>query len=148
MKSFAKIGLALALALTMAASTAHAQTDSAAPGASSTSTNKPVKPKAHGKRYAGTIESVDADGKTITVVSTSGTTKTYEVTSKTRIKKNGQPATLGDIVKGDKVSGTSHEDPEDSTKLIASTVTIGPIRKSAPPASTPPASAAPADSSK
>lgn len=145
MKSLTRICLALATALALSAYTAHAQTDSAAPGAS-TSTNKPVspKPRAKGKPYAGTIDSVDKDAKTITVLSSSGTSKTYEITSKTRIKKDGQPATLDEINKGDKVRGMSHADPEDSSKWIATTVNIGNVKKT----TTAPVSPSAPDSSK
>ena len=137
MKSIAKVCLAVVTALTLAAYTAHAQADSTP--ISTTSTNKPVsaKPKSRGKPYSGTIDSVDNDGKTITVLSTSGTSKTYKVTSKTRIKKDGEPATLADLSKGEKVRGVSHE--TDSGDLVASTVNVGQMKKPSAPAATAPA---------
>jgi hypothetical protein len=139
MKSIAKICLVLLTAVTMAALTTNAQTNS-----TESSTNTPpaaAKPKP--KRYMGKIDSVDNDAKTITITSASGVTQTIHISSKTRIKKDGEPATFADATVGEKVRGTERQD--DAGNWTASTVNIGepkPKPAPAPPAAAP---AAPAD---
>jgi Cu/Ag efflux protein CusF len=122
----------LLTAATLAAFTTQAQTDS-------TATNKPpvaAKPKA--KRYVGKIAGVDSDAKTITISLDSGKSQTLHVTSKTRIRKDGQPATLADVTVGQRVAGGYHED--ESGNLVANTIAIGqPKPKAAPPAASAPA---------
>lgn len=118
--------LVLLTALALAATTANAQTNS-------TSTNAPAaKPKMKSTRYAGTIASVDAAAKTITVTLASGATETLSITSKTKIKKDGEPATLADAAAGQKVKGSSHKN--DAGDWVATTVNIGETKKAAPPA--------------
>src|SRR5271168_1049112 len=131
MKRIAKICLVLLTAMTMAAVTANAQTNSM-----ETCTNTPpaaAKPKP--KRYIGKIDSVDAAAKTITFTTASGVTQTIHITSKTRIRKDGQPATFDDATVGEKIRGTERElTPGEWT---ASTVSIGePKPKPAPAAAT------------
>ncbi|MGP8200125.1 MAG: hypothetical protein ACLQU4_11560 [Limisphaerales bacterium] len=130
MKSFAKICLVLLTAATMAAFTAQAQTDS--------TTNKPpaaAKPRA--KRYIGKVASIDNEGKTITVALDSGKSQTLHITSKTRFRKAGEPATMADVTVGERVSGGYHED--ESANWVANTVNIGqPKPKAAPPAASAP----------
>lgn len=129
MKSLTKTCLALLAALALSAFTAKAQTD--ASSSTSTSTNKPAattKAK-RGKQYAGKITAVDKDAKKITFALPGGTTHTVEVTSKTKIFKNGQPATLDDATVGEHVSGTYRLD--DSENWVASTVRIGLGKKKA-----------------
>jgi hypothetical protein len=75
------------------------------------------KPKAgpfHGKLVA-----VDKMGKTITVGK-----RTFLVTSDTKLKKAGTPATLDDAVVGEEVSG--YVKPTEDGKLVATTVNFGP----------------------
>ena len=120
MKSFAKIGVVLLAALTLAAFSTNAQTN-----APSSSTNKapaaPAKPK--GKKYAGTIASVDKDAKTITITLASGASQTIHISSKTRITKDNEPGVFADAVVGQKVRGTERQD--DSGNWVASTMNIG-----------------------
>jgi hypothetical protein len=140
--SFAKICLVLLTAVIMAAFTTNAQTNS-----SETSTNMPpAKPKLKSKRYAGKVDSVDSNVKTITFTSASGVTQTFHITSKTRIKNEGEPATFADVAAGLKIFGAEHKD--DSGDWVATTVNIGePKKKAAPPAASAPAdSTAPAAS--
>ena len=128
MKSFAKICLVLLTALTLTAFSANAQTNSAP-----ASTNKPAgaatKPKATSKPYAGTVASVDSAAKTFTI--------TLHMGSKTKIKKDGEPATSEDIVVGQRVRGYEHKD--EAGTLVATTVNIGEKKKAAAaaPATTP-----------
>jgi hypothetical protein len=135
MKSFAKICLVLLTAVTMAAFTAQAQTNAMPSG-----TNKPpaaAKPRV--KRYAGKIASVDKDAKTITITLANGTSQTIQITSNTKIKKDGQPGTFADAVAGQKVRASEHQD--DSGNWVATTVNIGEPKPSAPPAAPAPPAA-------
>ena len=76
---------------------------------------KPPKPGPfHGK-----LASVDKVAKTITVGK-----RTFQITSETKIKKAGKPATLEDGVVGDAVSG--YVKPTNDGKLVATTVSFGP----------------------
>jgi hypothetical protein len=139
MKSFAKICLVLVTAVTMAAFTTLAQTNTAPAG-----TNQPpapAKPKA--KRYVGKIAGVDNDAKTISITLASGDSQTLHITSKTRIRKDGQPATLADATVGLRAVGAEHQD--DSGDWVATTVNIGEAKPKAatPPAATPPPAANP-----
>ena len=59
------------------------------------------------KSVAGVVAAVDNDGKTITLKNHD---KPFSVTSKTRISKEGQPATLSDIMAGDKVTLRARDD--------------------------------------
>jgi hypothetical protein len=115
-------------AFVIAGLAANAQTDSTA-----TSTNTPPAPAKHhaGKRYMGNVTSVDSEAKTVTFSMTSGKTHTIHVTSKTKIKKDGEPATLADATAGLKISGSYHLD--DSQNWVASTLNIGETKKKATP---------------
>ena len=136
MKSFAKICLALITAVTLAATTGHAQTDST----SGTNKAASVPPKPKAKRYAGKIDSVDKDAKTVTITSARSGSQTLHITSKTRIMKDGEPATLEDAAAGLRASGSERQD--DSGNWVATTLNIGQTKKPAAPAApstTPPA---------
>lgn len=133
MKTLAKFWVAIVAALTLAAFTAQAQTNT-----TTTSTNTPsatAKPKPKGKRYSGKITKVDSDAKTITFSMASGTSHTVHITSKTKIKKDNEPATLADAAEGLQVSGTYRAD--DAGDWQASTVNIGQTKAKA--TTTPPA---------
>ena len=54
----------------------------------------------HGTPFHGTVGSLDTNAKTLTVGG-----QTFDITSKTKITSNGEPATLADGVPGEKVSG-------------------------------------------
>lgn len=116
-------------AVTMAAFTTSAQTDSSTSTTPSTpGATAPAKPKTKGKRYNGKIASVDADAKTITFTMASGTSHVVHITSKTKIKKDGEPATLEDAKVGEHISGQEHQDGDN---WIATTVNIGQAKKKA-----------------
>jgi hypothetical protein len=78
----------------------------------------PAKPKRHGLVFRGTVSLVDTNAMTFTVGK-----RTFNITSETRITKNGEPATLEDIAVGDKVGGAYKKD--DDGKLNATTVRDG-----------------------
>ena len=86
----------------------HEAGQEAAPGAK----KKGVTP------FHGNLASVDTAASTLTVGST-----TINVTSETKITKNGKPATLADLTVGEKISG-AYKKSEDG-KNNATTVRVG-----------------------
>jgi len=79
----------------------------------------PAKPKKHeGLVFRGTVSAIDAKAMTLTVE-----TRTFVITSETKILKDGQPATLDAGVVGQPVSG-AYKKTEDG-KLVATTVHFG-----------------------
>ena len=74
--------------------------------------------------FHGNLAAVDQTGKTISVGK-----RTFQITSETKIKKEGKPATLKDGVVGEEVSG--YVKPNDAGKLVATTVNFGPKPKTA-----------------
>ncbi len=80
---------------------------------------EPAKPKKHeGNVFRGTVSAVDAKAMTLTVGK-----RTFEVTSETKITKDGKPAILSDIAVGDKVGGAYKK--TDDGKLAATTINDG-----------------------
>src|SRR5206468_6545155 len=69
--------------------------------------------------FHGKLVAVDSAAKTITVGK-----RTFQITSETKLKKDGKPATLDAGVVGEVVSGYVKTSPEG--KLMATTVTFGP----------------------
>lgn len=92
------------------------------------STNAPAAqtpaPKKHGLPFHGKVATVDANAMNFTVG-----TMTIEVSSATKIMKDGKPATFSDITVGEMVSGSYKKD--DAGKLNASLVRIGAPKKAA-----------------
>jgi hypothetical protein len=78
--------------------------------------------KKHGATFKGKVSAVDATAMTVTVAS-----KTYNITSETKITKDGKPATLADVVVDDTVGGTYKTDA--SGKLNALTLRDGVKKK-------------------
>jgi Domain of unknown function (DUF5666) len=96
----------------------HAQDEStnAPPTADQTA---PAKHKKHSSLvFRGTVSAMDTNAMTFTVGK-----RTFNITSETKITKNGQPAILGDIAVGDKVGGAYKKD--DDGKLNATTIHDG-----------------------
>lgn len=92
------------------------------------STNAPATtpaPKKKSLPYHGKVASVDAQAMTFTV----GTT-TINVTSRTKITKDGEPGVFADITVGETVRGAYKKD--DDGKYNASSVRIGAAKKPAP----------------
>jgi len=69
--------------------------------------------------FHGTLNAVDKTAKTITVGK-----QTFQITSETKITKNGKPATLDEGVVGEEIGG--YVKPTDDSKLTASSVRFGP----------------------
>lgn len=90
----------------------------------------PAKPKA--TAFHGKLSAVDTSAKTITVEYKTQPKRTIEITSDTKIMKDGKPATLADGVVGEDVHG-SYATGADG-KLMAKAVSFGkgPAKKPAP----------------
>ncbi len=69
--------------------------------------------------FRGVVAEVDKNGKVVTV----GTLK-IEITSETKLNKDGKPAVLDDVAAGDQVTG-SYRRAEDG-KLTGITINVGP----------------------
>ena len=69
--------------------------------------------------FHGNLAEVDQVAKTIKLGKS-----VYQITSETKITKNGKPATLGDGVVGEPVSG--YAIPAEDGKMAAKTVSFGP----------------------
>ena len=79
----------------------------------------PAKPKKHDiQPFRGKLSAVDTNAKTLTVG-----TLTLQITSDTKITKDGQPATLSDGVVGEPVGGVYKKTPDG--KLNALSVHFG-----------------------
>jgi len=120
--------LALAVALIGTPSVIRAQdaaTNAVAPSTDPTaaSADAPAKKHKAGTPFKGTIEAVDTTANTITVDKV-----TYSVTEKTKIKKNGQAATLADLTVGTKVHGFAKK-AKGSDTLTATTIEVGGKKK-------------------
>lgn len=102
--------------------------------------NAPAAPaKAKATAFRGKLAKVDASAKTITVENKSKGDRTIEITSETKITKDGKPATLSDGVVGEPVSGSYIEGSDG--KMAAKAVKFGAAKsKKAASAANPPAS--------
>jgi len=90
-----------------------------APATPEQKSEAPVKHKKHDHSvFNGKLSAIDTNAMTFTVG-----TKTFEITSETKITKDGQPATLSDGVVGEMVGG-AYKKSEDG-KLNATTVHFG-----------------------
>jgi hypothetical protein len=118
-KQIVKLTLSLfATAIIAAPMLSRAQDNGTNPPAAPGQT-EPAKPKKHeGLVFRGPVSAVDTKAMTLTVGK-----RTFEVTSETKITKNGQPAILSDIAVGDKVGGAYKK--ADDGKLTATTINDG-----------------------
>jgi hypothetical protein len=110
-----------------------------APDAPATPAKKAKKPK--GIPFTGKLLSVDQVNKTITL--DQKTQRTFEITSDTKLTKDGKPATLEDAVVGEDIGGSYYTNNVDG-KLIARSVRFGAKVKPAADATPKPADATPA----
>ena len=118
MKNIVKISL-FAVAIVAAPALSHAQdTTNQAPAATSDQTTPAPVKKHKSLVFKGTVTSIDTNAMTLTVE-----TRTFAITSETKITKDGQPATLGDGVAGEPVAG-AYKKADDGT-LNATTVHFG-----------------------
>jgi hypothetical protein len=107
-------------ASTNAPAVAPATAPPATPPPTDLTTNAPVKKVKKHDHSVGTgkVSMVDTNAMTITIGK-----HTYDITSETKINKNGEPAILSDIAVGDKV-GVAYKKTADGT-LDAMTVNDG-----------------------
>lgn len=78
--------------------------------------------KTRGTPYAGKVGAVDKAAKTVTIA-TKEKSRTYQITSETRISKGGKPATLDDVTVGEEAAAYGHEE---GGKYIAQSLRVGP----------------------
>ena len=78
----------------------------------------------HGAPFHGTVDNLDTNAMTLTVGSL-----TFDITPKTKITSNGEPATLADGILGEKVSGIYRTNKDGN--LAAVTVRFGTHKKKA-----------------
>lgn len=99
-------------------------TNTVAPTVSDQSTNAPAKKvrKHDHSVFTGKLTAVDTNAMTFTVGK-----RTFEVTSETKIEKDGQPATLSDSTLGEAAGGTYKK--TDDGKLTAVSVRFGDKKK-------------------
>ena len=118
-KQIIRLTLSLfATAIIAAPVLSRAQNNTTNPPAAPAQT-EPAKPKKHESvPFHGTVSAVDTKAMTLTVGK-----RTFEVTSDTKITKDGKPAILSDIAVGDKVGGAYKQ--ADGGKLAATTVNVG-----------------------
>ena len=134
-KSLIRISLAGLLAAAVAGMPAQllSQTPDKTPAESKATAPAATEKPAKGGPFRGKLAAVDKIAKTIVVGK-----RTFQITSETKIRKAGKPATLEDGVVGEPVSG--YVKPTADGKLAATTVNFGP--KPGPENSEKPASAA------
>jgi hypothetical protein len=112
---------AAAVVITSASAPARAQ-DAMSTNMSTTSeqtTNAPVKHHKHDHLvFNGKLSSIDTNAMTLTVGE-----RTFEITSETKIIKDGQPAILSDGVMGEMVGGVYKKSTDG--KLTATTIRFG-----------------------
>jgi hypothetical protein len=101
-KTFGKITLAGILAAVMLGAPVRLFAEDNAPKPAAPTA--PAKPKA--AFFRGKLAAVDTLNKTITVENKTVPKRTFEISSDTKITKDGKPATLGDGVIGDDVRGS------------------------------------------
>lgn len=92
-------------------------------------------PDARPVPFRGTVAAVDKAAKTVTVGE-----RVFHIASETKLMKNGQPATVGDISVGDAIAGNYTKG--DDGKLTAKMIRFGPKPE---PTDKPPKSEKPAD---
>ena len=78
--------------------------------------------KTRGTPYAGKVGAVDKAAKTVTIA-TKEKSRTYQITSETRLSKGGKPATLDDVTVGEEAAAYGHEE---GGKYIAQSLRVGP----------------------
>ncbi|MBI3878059.1 MAG: hypothetical protein HY300_19215 [Verrucomicrobia bacterium] len=110
----------IALVSTLATSPAWAQEKKDDKGKDPKPAEKAEGKKKGGQGFTGKVTAVDATAKTVTL--SGKTARVLQVSSQTRIEKDGKPATFDDIKVGEEVTG-SYKKVED--KLEASLIRIG-----------------------
>lgn len=84
-------------------------------------------PRRRPQGIVGIISAVDHDRKTFTVISRTAT-RVFKVIQKTKILRDGKPATMSDIIENEKANGLAVEDADGSFETII--LELGDPRKS------------------
>ncbi|MGA2180414.1 MAG: DUF5666 domain-containing protein [Verrucomicrobiota bacterium] len=122
-KNISKIAVLSLFAAALVAMPAVSRAEGSSTNAPASSDQTPAKPKKHeGLVFRGTVSAIDAKAMTLTVE-----TRTFAVTSDTKIIKDGKSATLADGVVGEQVSGTYKK--TDDGKLNATSIHFGAKKK-------------------
>jgi hypothetical protein len=125
-KSIGKLTLAAILAATVLGMPVRVSAEDTTPAA-------PAAPaKAKSTRFSGKLSKVDTTAKTITVENKSKGDRTIEITSETKITKDGKPAMLADGVVGEPVGGSY---TEADGKMVAKSVRFGAAKPKPAPTS-------------
>ena len=118
-KNTSKIAVLSLFAAALVAMPALSRAEGTSTNAPASSDQTPAKPKKHGNLpFHGNLSAVDAKAMTLTVG-----TLTLQITSDTKITKDGQPAALSDGVVGEPVRGAYTK--TDDGKLNAVVVHFG-----------------------
>jgi hypothetical protein len=124
-KNISKITVLSLFAAALVAMPALSRAEGTSTNAPASSDQTPAKPKKHeGLVFRGTVSAIDAKAMTLTVE-----TRTFAVTSDTKIIRDGKSATLADGVVGEQVSG-AYKKTSDG-KLNATSIHFGAKKKEA-----------------
>ena len=97
-------------------------TKTAEPTASASPVEK-MAPKKRGTPYRGKIASVDSAAKSFTITTKKGESRVFKMNDETRYMKDGQPATMADVVADQNVRG-QYLKMDDGT-MMAKSVMLG-----------------------
>jgi len=118
-KNTSKIAVLSLLAAALVAMPAVSRAEGSGTNAPASSDQTAAKPKKHeGLVFRGTVSAINVKAMTLTVE-----TRTFAITSDTKIIKAGKSATLADGVVGEQVSGTYKK--TDDGKLTATSIHFG-----------------------
>jgi hypothetical protein len=122
MKKQTKIALFTLIAATTLAVPVwlHAQDASPTAPSGADTTPAPSHHKHTGAPFRGTVDGVDTNAMTLTVGS-----RTFQVTSSTKIQNYGQPGILADATNGEAVTGYYRPDADNTNTLDAVTIHLG-----------------------
>jgi len=120
MKKHTKIALLTLIAATALTVPVWLHAQDASSTTPSTSDTTPAPKHKHGAPFRGTVGSVDTNAMTLTVGS-----RTFQITSTTKISNNGQPAILADATNGEAVTGYYRPDADNTNTLDAVSVHLG-----------------------
>jgi hypothetical protein len=108
---------ALAFCAPLTASAAGKELPPPAPEASASPTaNETASPTAKALRYHGMIASVDQTAKTFTITGKE-TSRVFKVTDRTKITKDGNPATMSDLAEKEEVRGAYRKSADGSLEV-------------------------------
>jgi hypothetical protein len=121
MKKHTKIALLTLIAATALAVPVWLRAQDASTNTPSTSDTTPAPTHhKHGLPFHGTVDGVDTNAMTLTVGS-----RTFQITSTTKISSNGQPGILADATVGEPVTGYYRPDTDSTNTLNAVTIHLG-----------------------